>query len=440
MFCIYCGSEIPDDSTFCPNCGATLPNEDTSTSNSNEELDDATRAFNSLAETWDNSAEQHADNELDSAIEDHTQVRFNPVVPGTTPRMGQVVPAGQNPYHKSAQAPAAGPNGPVPHRNFLPLAIILGILAVALLGVAIALGMGIIGPRAQPTETPVLKEATPITPLNKNDESETENESGSVEGVPVREDLADYSWQELSLLGQAIGGASDDAQGEKIAQEYGLLESDGSLPHNASKQLELTDGTSISVRIAGIRHDTAQNGSPAGITFIASSSLGDAVMNSTLTSDGGWSDSALRSSLQNDVINRFPSELKNSVVAVEKHTNNAGKTNSTSSVNITYDTVWLPSLVEVGGTIPRSNYEADATYVADILNAEGKQYQLFSELGANQDGPSDVLSIPNTPEGWWLRSASPRRAGRFMTVDASGTPGYGRDANESAGCVFGFCL
>ena len=74
--------------------------------------------------------------------------------------------------------------------------------------------------------------------------------------MPVREDLADYSWQELSLLGQAIGGASDDAQGEKIAQEYGLLESDGSLPHNASKQLELTDGTSISVRIAGIRHAT----------------------------------------------------------------------------------------------------------------------------------------------------------------------------------------
>ena len=108
MFCIYCGSEIPDDSTFCPNCGATLPNEDTSTSNSNEELDDATRAFNSLAETWDNSAEQHADNELDSAIEDHTQVRFNPVVPGTTPRMGQVVPAGQNPISQICTSSRGG--------------------------------------------------------------------------------------------------------------------------------------------------------------------------------------------------------------------------------------------------------------------------------------------------------------------------------------------
>lgn len=435
MFCIYCGSEVPDGLTYCPNCGASLPNED---SNTEDELDDATRAYNSLSETWDDMPTPNAENEPDQI--DRTQVRFNPVVPGTTPRMGQVVPAGQNPYRKSSEAPIAGPNGPVHHRNFLPLAIILGILAVALLGVAIALGMDIIGPRAQPTETPVLKEATPIAPLTKNDESDTTNESGSVEGVPVRENLGDYSWKELSLLGRAIGDASDDTQGEKIAQEYGLLESDGSLPHNASKKLELSDGTSVSVRIVGIRHDTAQGGTPAGLTFIASSSLGSAVMNPSLTSDGGWSSSELRASLQGDVLDRFPSELKDAVVAVEKHTNNSGTADSTSAVNITYDTVWLPSLVEVGGEIPRSNYEAGAEYVADILNKEGTQYQLFQELGANQDGPADVLSIPNTSNGWWLRSPSPRRAGRFMTVDASGTPGYGRDANESAGLVFGFCL
>lgn len=440
MFCIYCGKEIPDGHVYCPNCGALLPNSDTE-SETNEELDDATRAFNSLSETWDKAAYPADTPETDTS--ERTQVRFNPVVPGTTPRMGQVVPAGQNPYRKSAQAAPGGPqgpNGPVRHRNFLPLAIVLGILAVALVGVAVALGMGIIGPRAEPTETPVLKEATPLAPLTNNEEPETSGEAGSVEGVVVREHLADYSWEELALLGQAIGEAPDDAQGQQIAKEYGLLESNGSLPHNETKTLELTDGTSVSVRIVGIRHDTAQGGGSAGITFIASSSLGDAVMNSSFTSNGGWSESALRASLQGDVLDRFPAELKDSVVAVEKHTNNSGETNTTSSVNITYDTVWLPSLVEVGGEIPRSNYEADAEYVADILNDEGSQYQLFRELGANQDGPSSVLSIPNTSNGWWLRSASPRRAGRFMTVDASGTPGYGRDANQSAGLVFGFCL
>lgn len=432
MYCTACGNELPEGSEFCPYCGARLAEQDPDRTVAAEPADDA----------WPWPDDAPAD-QAGPTADAPTQVRLDPVVPGAAPRRAVAAPAGQAPYQRPARpagGPApVGPGGPVRHRNFLPLAIALGVVAVALVGVAVALGLGLIGPRAEPSPDPVLKAETPLAPIGDDDDDEERPaEEGSVEGVPVRGALGDYSWGELALLGQALA-ATDDAGATETAIEYGLLSADGTLPGD-TKELELSDGTSVRVAVAGIRHDEAQGGGVAGLTLVATTSLGDAVMNPSKTSGGGWSASELRASLAGDVRDRMPDELRDNLVAVGKRTNNAGETDTTTSVNVTYDEVWLLSLAEVGGTVPRSNYEAGAEYVADVLNEEGEQYQLFRERGANQDGPAAVLAVPGTTDGWWLRSASPRRPGRFMTVDASGTPGYGRDADQACGLVFGFCL
>lgn len=406
MYCTNCGSWSDDGQAFCRACGAPLPGADP----------DATVAA---------PTPPAPGGEADA---DRTQVRMDPVALGPAARAGRAAGAGR----------PAGPGGPVRHHDFLPLAVLLGVVAVGLLGVAVALGLGVIGPRAEESPDPVLKEETQLERIDGDEEGEA-GQGGGVAGVPVREGLADYSWDEVALIGQALAAADGDAEAQGIAKEYGLLEPDGTLPGD-TKGLELTDGTSVEVAIAGIRHDEAQGGGVAGLTLVATTSLGDAVMNPSKTSDGGWSASELRAALAGDIRDRMPDEVRDNLVAVGKRTNNAGVTDSTGSVNVTYDEVWLLSLAEVGGEVPRSNYEADAEYVADVLNEEGSQYQLFRERGANQDGPAAVLAVPGTSDGWWLRSASPRRDGRFMTVDAGGTPGYGRDADQPCGLVIGFCL
>ncbi|WP_308283373.1 DUF6273 domain-containing protein [Bifidobacterium pluvialisilvae] len=271
-----------------------------------------------------------------------------------------------------------------------------------------------------------------------------EQESSPSTTITAKRQLADYSWDELSRISTQISNASSDSEALDIAERFNLTDASGKLSSAQTKDVQLTDGTSIPVRIAGFRQDVASDGSLAGITFIASTSLTTRSMNSSKNSNGGWQQSNMRSWLNDNLLDQFDSDVRNHIVTARKPSNGVGVTDDPRSVTTSEDKIWLPSLTEIGGTIPRSDYEQGSEYVADVFNAEGAakdgpQYQLFSNLGVNQSDPSGVLR-PSNNHGWWLRSASPRRDGRFMTIRSDGTPGYGADADDDGNVMIGFCL
>ena len=76
------------------------------------------------------------------------------------------------------------------------------------------------------------------------------------------------------------------------------------------------------------------------------------------------------------------------VVPVSKLTNSVGETTDVSAVVATSDTLWTLSYSEIGGQMSTDDPGHDAVY-----NAEGAQYQLFSDLGVRWDSPNQILQI-----------------------------------------------
>lgn len=74
-----------------------------------------------------------------------------------------------------------------------------------------------------------------------------------------------------------------------------------------------------------------------------------------------------------------------------------------------------------------------------FFNAEGDQYQLYSDLGVRWDTPNDILAIAGT-EHWWERSPDPMDGRYFMNVGEDGTPWYANTPSNEFGVVVGFCV
>ena len=120
-----------------------------------------------------------------------------------------------------------------------------------------------------------------------------------------------------------------------------------------------TDCTSATVQIAGFLHDDKTGGGKAGITFIFKDAIAEHDMNPdrnpygpgtfTGSNAGGWEGSAMRSWLSTEGISMLPSDLTDKIVAVDKKTNNVGRTADVSSVTTTSDEFWLFSRAEVYG-------------------------------------------------------------------------------------------
>lgn len=123
-------------------------------------------------------------------------------------------------------------------------------------------------------------------------------------------------------------------------------------------------------------------------------------MNSTNTNAGGWEASEMRSYLNSEGLNLLPSDLKQKVVSVNKLTNNVGQTRDVSSVTKTEDQLWLFSFVELAGNVSQSDSYG---YLADIYNAEGSEYKLFSDMNVNPTGSNDILvkTLNGQPDYWW---------------------------------------
>lgn len=272
-------------------------------------------------------------------------------------------------------------------------------------------------------------------------------------GPAVRASTNDYSWDELSKISEKISASGSEEAALKVAEKYHLVGSDGKLDGSQAKEFQLADGTAVKAQIAGFYHDDKTGGGKAGITFITSGAVAEHAMNASSSSSsrsnaGGWEASKMRSWLSGTMASQLPAEITSRTVAVDKRTNNVGKTTDASSVTTTSDKLWLFSTAELCGDI---SWGWDDSY-NNVMNAEGEQYQLFSDCGvtdANQGNSILTKSMlasggKNWDKGgaclWWCRSAYPSGSDTFNDVYSDGSPYYGYGAGFSYGVVLGFCI
>ena len=262
---------------------------------------------------------------------------------------------------------------------------------------------------------------------------------GCSSGVAVKDSTEAYTWDELSKISGEIAKASDENAAVEVAKKYHLTTADGKLNGTQTKSVTLSNGTQTAVQIVGFAHDEKAEGGKAGITFIFKDCIGERRMNSTNTNAGGWEASEMRSYLNSEGLNLLPSDLKQKVVSVNKLTNNVGQTRDVSSVTKTEDQLWLFSFVELSGNVSQSDSYG---YLADIYNAEGSEYKLFSDMNVNPTGSNDILvkTLNGQPDYWWGRSPDPDSSNYFEGVLSDGDPGYVDYAGNSNSACPGFCI
>ena len=307
------------------------------------------------------------------------------------------------------------------------VAVVVAVAIVGLLGYAT---FGWFGPSTwfsseDEDETTESDEAT-------TDDSADEDAATVVVAPDVQEAVEDYSWEDLSYIADLIAAAEDDEAGLEIAIEYNLCNEDGMLDGTQTKTFELEDGTEVTVRIVGFRADTRSDGTGlAGITFLATTSVGEVAMNSDDSVEGGWGASELREWMNSELVELLPDELTEVVVAVDKVTSlEAGV--ASSEQETTSDTLWVPSYSEVAGE-PSSSSRA-AAYVE-----EGAQYQLFAE--AEEAGTlSEALVATIGADAWWLRSPDCLDEIRFQVVYSDGSLSWSFRPVNQLSVVMGFCL
>lgn len=265
------------------------------------------------------------------------------------------------------------------------------------------------------------------------------SESSIAEGTTeVRGGLNEYSWSELKSIAVEIESCSSSDASLEVAGRYNLVDSSGKLKAE-TKDVSLSDGKTMHMRLIGVWHDKANTPSgKAGLTFLSDGMIERRSMHSHETIAGGWQSSDMRVWLSSNLWGSLPDEVTSAIISAYKLTNNSGETRSVSSVTETEDALWLPSIVELCGPVNweyQSNPSNSGLYNS-IFNAEGSQYLAFSQQSIDSFADNNALSLGGE---WWMRSTSPASGkGRFVSSD--GDPSFYDTADKEKGVVVGFCL
>ncbi|MDO4503239.1 MAG: Ig-like domain-containing protein [Coriobacteriia bacterium] len=222
---------------------------------------------------------------------------------------------------------------------------------------------------------------------------------------PVRSQLDDYSWAELSDISEMISQAPDLDAAREIGIRYHLLSSAGKILPNSYKRVTVTcldaNGRNFRatchVRIIGLRDDIVDSADYklAGLTFEFKQIIACKRMNPDGVFSGGWASSELRAWLNadNGLLPRLPADLVQAVVKARKCTNNTGALENYfqkdfsggSIVSRKGDYFFLPAFTELYSWCPGTSNRAKA------FNAESDQYTLYKELGVNYDDNCTLL-------------------------------------------------
>ena len=239
--------------------------------------------------------------------------------------------------------------------------------------------------------------AAPTPAYAASKKSVKKSKDDSLKGIKVKKSVDKYTWSELARISDAMTQSGSRKAAVKIAKKYKLCNEDGKLDGSQVKKMTTTAGEA-SVRIVDFYHDNLSNGSgKSGITwqfvngmcaieYGADNSSSSAELKSK---DNQLRDSALRdlttdSWLPSDVVSRL------ATVSVKTAGADSIKSGEATSADVK---MWAPSATEVLGNAKKmTGLNRDSEWMANALNAEGTQYELFRDQGLSWKDQSGAFS------------------------------------------------
>ena len=260
-------------------------------------------------------------------------------------------------------------------------------------------------------------------------------------GIAIQDSVDNYSWSDLKVIADEIADAENNGGDPyAVAVKYHLGDEDGIPTASSYKTVELKNGVTTKAYIQDFAWDDRADGKgKAGITFMFDDIAPfEAAMNKDGANSGGWKDSDLRKTLNEQFIKELPNDLKKNLVKVKKLTNNTGVTTDASSVTETEDTLWLPSALELFGN---SGIESESRGLIrrqpDQIAVYEKEGDLFVEYFYQSHKHIEGWNS-NTPSAW-TRSCDASQSGAFIVYNGSVLyPGI--EADEAHAVFPGFCL
>ncbi len=135
-------------------------------------------------------------------------------------------------------------------------------------------------------------------------------------------------------------------------------------------------------------------------------------MNGTATNAGGWPATSMRTYLNNDIYNKLPDEIKNSIIdttVVSGH----GKSDTENFTST--DKLYLLSTAEVW------SQGSSNTISTDTARDNTRQLDYYKNLGTSTSNYSGAIKKNGTSASrWWLRAAYSNTAFTFLFVSDSG--------------------
>ena len=223
--------------------------------------------------------------------------------------------------------------------------------------------------------------------------------------------LDNMSWDNISKIAKAGKGADYFSVGDmKLVTVNGTF---GSLAVTAT----------VYCVIIGINHNKDIEGNGIHFQFLRYSGKDMAwdksngttgtslMMNNSANNGGGWMDSYMRNTICTAYLDALPGELQAVIRECVKYTDNAGGANGgdASKVTATRDKIWLPSALEVYGSVGGTN-AAEANY-----QVQYEYYKAGNSRVRYRQSAQSAACI------WWLRSPVASSETKCATISTTGS-------------------
>ena len=246
-------------------------------------------------------------------------------------------------------------------------------------------------------------------------------------GVTYTNGISGISAEKISLYAEAISNNASITNATSV-----VYIDDEALHYKISIGDQVTlalNGTNYAFDVIGFNHDTLTNAKAYG----ASTKTGKAGMtlqmqdlfeepyrmNSSNTNNGGWKNSAMRTSTMATMKGYLPDDWEAIIKPVNKASGTGG--GSSSGTEIVSDNCFLLAEIEVFGSTTYS------------VSGEGTQYAYYKA------GNSKVKNTDDYAYHWYERSPQSGSSKEFCFVDRYGSASY-TNATLHPYVAFGFCI
>ena len=235
--------------------------------------------------------------------------------------------------------------------------------------------------------------ASPTPAYAASKKSSKKSKKDPLKGVKVKKKVDKYSWAELAKISDAMTESGSRKAALKIAKKYKLCDKKGKLDGTQTKSVALSTGKT-SVRIVGFYHDDLSDGSgKAGITWQFVDGMCNAPYDAINDGKGIGSFKIMDTVMQGLTTDSWlPSDITSRLATVSVKTASVDSVKNGEAV-ASDAKLWAPSAVEVlGDAKDMAGINRDTEWMANALNAEGAQYDLFKDQGLSWDDQSGAFS------------------------------------------------